>query len=260
MESKVAVVIFGSFIGLIKLVDKKYKVAQVVCEKSKIDKELLDLCNDIEAETVIVEQSSDFEKIIAGDIGICYGFGKKISRKVMRLFGRGIVNFHPGDLRYYRGRHPIGWALIEQKSNLILTSHIITQEFDLGFVVEEELINFDEEDTEYSIRQKVESAILDFFLVRTLTSVFDEQSKFVFIENGRYLPSLANKYDEISSRDHDSGFIIGLLRAKYDYGGIKINGIPVLKAEIVNSLTVSTTDDHLIFSCRDDAVLRVVKK
>ena len=255
-----SIVIFGSFIGLIEVANKHYDLIQVVCEKNKINKKLLDLCKSIQIQIIPIEDLNDFEEVSKANVGICYGFGKKIPKNMICLFQWGIVNFHPGDLRFFRGRHPIGWALIEQKSNLILTSHLITQEFDLGFVIQEKVIYISESDTEFSIIKKVESAIISFFLISTLKLVCKKHLDFKFVKNGRYLPSLANKFNKISSLDHDSGFIIGLLRAKYDYGGIKINGTPVLKAEIINSSDIKNSDDQLTFMCSDDRIIRVVKR
>lgn len=67
------------------------------------------------------------------DYGIQGGTGI-INEKIIKKFKYGILNFHPGDLPYYRGCSAPEWQLNDKK-DIICTSHFIDKGIDSGKIL-----------------------------------------------------------------------------------------------------------------------------
>lgn len=195
----------------------------VFLEIGKIDKKVKGLIETYKCSFYEIDKSSLSILVPDADIGLMFGFGIKLASEIIRRHKNGVVNAHPGDLKLYRGRHPIGWALIEREPKITLTFHKITKDFDLGLIIKNINIQVDELDTEYSLIKKVRLC----FNYSTFSEIFNSLKNTNFtevIKNGRYLPPLAGKFDDIQSADFSSDMLIGISRAKFDYGGILLNG------------------------------------
>ena len=64
------------------------------------------------------------------DLGIQGGTGI-LKSDVISRFGKGILNFHPGDLPKYRGSSAPEWQLIEKKA-IVSTCHLVDEGIDTG--------------------------------------------------------------------------------------------------------------------------------
>lgn len=80
------------------------------------DKELISFLNE-----------SNYTLGIQGGTGI-------IRNEIINSFELGILNFHPGDLPFYRGCSAPEWQLYENK-NIISTCHLIDEGIDTGKIV-----------------------------------------------------------------------------------------------------------------------------
>lgn len=156
------------------------------------------------------------------DVGLMFGFGIKLPRTIISKHKYGVINAHPGSLKLYRGRHPIGWALIERQAKITLTFHKITKDFDLGAIIKVIDIQVTDLDTEKTLINKVRLCFSKSIFDELLSKI-DRKNEHEIIKTGRYLPSLAGRYDDIQSINFSSEMLIGISRAKVDYGGILLN-------------------------------------
>ena len=83
-------------------------------------------------------------------------------------------------------------------------------------------ILIDNFDTEKKVLAKVMLNINRIVLESVLCTV-KNNSNLKMVESGRYLPSLKGKFDDIQSLSYTSSMLVGISRAKLDYGGLLIN-------------------------------------
>lgn len=237
---------FSENIDFIKSVISHYTIVSIICESNKLSKSLQFFAKSNTIEIYPVKEVSSLD-ILNADLGLIFGFGIRLRRNLINSFKYGILNFHPGCLREFRGRHPIGWALIERKDNLTLTGHLIEEDFDLGWVINTAEISIEKNDSELSLVKKVLVLIRKKFLFECVNRLINK--KFMYkIYDGRYLPSLKNKYNKLNSNDFDSSFLIGLSRAKIDYGGFILNGMRVTDLFITKEIKLNKYNEFL---CKD---------
>ncbi|EAZ82672.1 methionyl-tRNA formyltransferase [Algoriphagus machipongonensis] len=72
------------------------------------------------------------------DIGISFGFSKKIKEEIFSSFPMGVLNVHFGKLPKYAGPAPLFWTLKNQEPTLTISFHLIDQDWDAGDLVYEE--------------------------------------------------------------------------------------------------------------------------
>jgi methionyl-tRNA formyltransferase len=70
------------------------------------------------------------------DLGIQGGTGI-LRQNVIDAFGLGILNFHPGDLPYYRGCSAPEWQLVEKKP-VVSTCHLVDTGIDTGKIIDKQ--------------------------------------------------------------------------------------------------------------------------
>ena len=81
------------------------------------------------------------------DIALCASFPALIPDEALAVPPLGILNMHPGLLPRYRGPNPLGWSIRNGDSELGLTVHRMTSEFDAGPIYSQASISItDEED------------------------------------------------------------------------------------------------------------------
>ena len=57
----------------------------------------------------------------------------------------GILNFHPGDLPFYRGCSAPEWQILE-KSEVVCTAHLIDEGIDTGKILSKKVLNVNKDD------------------------------------------------------------------------------------------------------------------
>ena len=93
-------------------------------------------------------------------IGIQGGTGI-IKSNIIQLFSLGLLNFHPGDLPYYRGCSAPEWQLYEQKE-IVSTAHKIDEGIDTGVIL---------------LKKELDVSLKSYVHFRA--SIYPETSKFV---------------------------------------------------------------------------------
>ena len=84
-----------------------------------------------------------FLKKMKYDICIQGGTGL-INKKLISSFNLGIINFHPGDLPYYRGSSAPEWQLWENKP-IVSTCHLVDEGIDSGPIFEKRVLKINTE-------------------------------------------------------------------------------------------------------------------
>ena len=109
-----------SRISLEKLIDLNAQVVGVCTkEKSKFNSDFEDLSffckkNGIPFRYLgmnILKDDYDWIKSFNPDIIFCFGWSNLLKKDILKLPPMGVLGYHPAQLPYNRGRHPLIWAL-----------------------------------------------------------------------------------------------------------------------------------------------------
>ncbi len=85
-------------------INSDYADLTPICINRKIPYILVD---DINKENVV-----DWMDELKSDLIFCFGWSRLIKSDILKLPTVGVVGFHPAELPYNRGRHPLIWAIV----------------------------------------------------------------------------------------------------------------------------------------------------
>ncbi len=88
------------------------------------------------------------------DIFVLYGGFSNIPKKLLNLCPYGILSYHFGDLRKYRGEPPAFWELYNGKKEMIVTVQKLTERIHCGLPVLEKAVEINFNDDLKSLRKK----------------------------------------------------------------------------------------------------------
>jgi methionyl-tRNA formyltransferase len=97
---------------------------------------------------------------LSADIGFSALFAAILKPAVLEIFGRGVVNVHPGYLPYNRGRNAQIWGIVE-KTPVGATLHFMDEGVDTGPIIERLEVAIAPTDTGESVRLKLEQACVE---------------------------------------------------------------------------------------------------
>ena len=136
----------GSYFEVFKNACKKKSVEACIIEKSKVNKSIVDLASRLKIPVFIVTNKLEVEQVVEqfpGRVLVSASFGIIFSTKSIKACDR-VINFHPGDFLYCRGRHPLPLAIIKKIPLMSVTVHEIdSQEIDNGKVLMQASIPID---------------------------------------------------------------------------------------------------------------------
>ena len=113
--------------------------------KPKIQKKLISLR---ESKFFNKLSSKLFHKFLLSrkyDIGIQGGNIGIIPKSIIRLFKKGIINLHPGNLPIYRGSSSPEFQILNNQK-IICTSHFIDDSIDAGYLIKKKKLNLNYSD------------------------------------------------------------------------------------------------------------------
>ncbi len=90
----------------------------------------------------------------------------------------GAYNMHGSYLPYYRGRAPLNWAIINGEKFGGVSLHVMEKKFDTGAVVDQEKVEFADDEYVGQIQPRIAEAALNVFK-RSLDSLLDGNPKTV---------------------------------------------------------------------------------
>lgn len=235
---------FGSEIKIAKLLMKYGNLSVLVCEKKQTTGKLKYFCTTNKIIHHEVESLANLKKIkLLDKIGVIYGFGIILDSEIIQKFKYGIWNIHTGKLPENRGRHPIGWSLINGDKKAWVTIHIINDKIDQGLKLTEHSTLILSSDNEFSIRKRLENIIIKYGFFCAIKNY--KAKKTTNLEVGKYWPSLENKWDDINPKFFKSSFLINLNKAKQSYGGYKVQGKKYKYCKISTKKTNNKLNDFI---------------
>jgi methionyl-tRNA formyltransferase len=107
--------------------------------KPESEKELSDYFNFYSFKSLNSNELEEFLISKNYHVGIQGGTGI-IKSNIIRLFSLGLLNFHPGDLPFYRGCSAPEWQLYEQ-NKIVSTAHKIDEGIDTGEIISKRELN-----------------------------------------------------------------------------------------------------------------------
>jgi methionyl-tRNA formyltransferase len=83
----------------------------------------------------------DFQKLISRgnwsfNLGISFMFSHIFSEEIIKLFNKGIINFHPSLLPLNKGANPVTWAIYNNTSHGV-TAHLVDTAIDNGPILKQ---------------------------------------------------------------------------------------------------------------------------
>lgn len=88
------------------------------------------------------------------DLIIVSSFPYLLPRAIYQFPKYGAINIHAGKLPYYRGYHPLNWALINGEKEIGVTIHYINEGIDSGDILAQEIIEISSNDDINSLKEK----------------------------------------------------------------------------------------------------------
>lgn len=241
---------FGPVVEIAELLEYLTSLTLVVVSKRQLSAEILDFCNVRKVPLLTPTKSADLD-IPANqfDLGFSYGGDIILKRPHIDMFASGIVNLHAGKLPTYRGRHPIGWAIMENQREITITSHLINEEIDRGEIVHEECLPISTAESERDILNKVQQRVCEVILPTLLDIYPDFETKQVL--KGRYLPSFKGQFDTIDPKVLTATEVFNIFRIKRDYGGVMVAGQRFSRCHFVQPDVLDDGANWKIFTCKD---------
>jgi len=150
--------------ALEKIIDLNYDVVGV-CTKQKSSfnsdfKDLSSICenNSIDYKYIQDINSSDnisWIKNLNPDVIFCFGWSSLIKKELLGLAPMGVIGFHPAELPYNRGRHPLIWALALGLKRSASTFFFMKEGADDGDILSQEIFEITLKDDAKSLYTKV---------------------------------------------------------------------------------------------------------
>ena len=124
----------------------------LVCEKNNIPWKYV---KDINAPHII-----EWIKSLSPDVIFCFGWSSLIKKELLSLTDIGVVGFHPTNLPYNRGRHPIIWALVLGLERSATSFFFMEEGADDGDILSQKLFPIAYEDDASTVYSKMEANAL----------------------------------------------------------------------------------------------------
>lgn len=156
-----------------------------------------DICERFSIPYIILNHNSleckNFLKFNEFDIGIILG-SRIIKKHIIEEFKIGIINMHPGLLPENRGLDNIKWAILKNYKQGV-TTHLIDDQIDRGFLIDKQTIDVYEDDSFVDIFMRLQNKEQTMMIeaLRKLENNFIPKEK---IDIGNYYKSMKDE-DEI---------------------------------------------------------------
>lgn len=118
-----------------------------LCDKNGIDCIYVDKTNS-EATRLYIEQKKP-------EIGFVFGWSYLISKDIIEMFPNGMIGFHPAELPFNRGRHPLIWALVLDLKETASSFFRLEATPDTGTLVSQQKVTIGYDDDAASLYKKL---------------------------------------------------------------------------------------------------------
>lgn len=149
---------------LIRLIELNVDIIGVVTKKeSKFNSDFADLSSIAEENSIPIlfcdninkSENVNWIRSLSPDIIFCLGWSSLIKKELLDLPKLGVLGFHPANLPYNRGRHPIIWALVLGLKKTASTFFFMDEGADTGDIVSQKEIDIDSADDASTLYSKI---------------------------------------------------------------------------------------------------------
>lgn len=97
----------------------------------------------------------EFIEKIKPDVIYCFGWSSLLSASVLDSVPKGVIGFHPAELPYNRGRHPVIWALALGLDETASTFFRMDEGADSGPILSQKKISISKQDNARTLYDKI---------------------------------------------------------------------------------------------------------
>lgn len=103
------------------------------------------------------------------DVIMCLGWSQLLDEEMLAMPTIGCIGFHPAELPYNRGRHPLIWALALGLKQTASTFFFMNSKADTGEIISQEKVSIEYTDDAMSLYEKIMSVA-----VKQLEQIVDQ--------------------------------------------------------------------------------------
>jgi methionyl-tRNA formyltransferase len=167
--------------SLRRLVQEGYELSGVVISAKPKDAALQTAARELELavfQPARVNESDFLAEVrdLQPDLCLSIAYNQIFQRPILELVPLGFVNFHPGRLPDYRGRHVISWAMINGETEIGLTAHYADEGIDTGNIILQKTVPVAWSDSCADVERKV-TTMLPQLVVEAVGLIDDGQAK-----------------------------------------------------------------------------------
>lgn len=97
----------------------------------------------------------EFIRKFSPDVIYCFGWSNLLRSEILTLAPKGVIGFHPAEIPYNRGRHPIIWALCLGLKTTASTFFFMDNAADTGDIISQERVEILDTDDAASLYKKI---------------------------------------------------------------------------------------------------------
>ena len=131
----------------------------------------------------VLNNHNDLNKL-SPEVGVLASYGKIVTKEVLDIFPKGIINIHPSRLPKWRGACPVQEQILAGEKNLGISLMVMDEQMDHGPILEQQMIVVNDSDTQQSLLVKgfkigaqMLVKILSFYTERRMLPKGQEHSK-----------------------------------------------------------------------------------
>lgn len=122
--------------------------------------DLSDICNDNNIPIYYTHNVNSIDTKVtistyAPDLLLCLGWSQLLDEEILNIPSIGSIGFHPAELPFNRGRHPIIWALALGLKSTASTFFLMDSGADTGLILSQVAIDIDYKDDAASLYRKI---------------------------------------------------------------------------------------------------------
>lgn len=152
---------------LLKLIELKARVVGVITQSnSSINSDYVDLVPICETNNIpyLIADYNDTDQLkawisnLSPDILFCFGWSRLIKKEILEIPPMGVVGYHPAELPFNRGRHPLIWALFLGLESTASTFFFMNEQADAGDILSQAKISIGKDDDAATLYAKIAEA------------------------------------------------------------------------------------------------------
>ncbi|TSC88640.1 MAG: methionyl-tRNA formyltransferase [Microgenomates group bacterium Gr01-1014_5] len=91
---------------------------------------------------------------LSPEVGVLASYGKIVTKEVLDIFPKGIINIHPSLLPKWRGACPVQEQILAGEKNLGISLMVVDEQMDHGPILEQQVVEIGSSDTQQSLLVK----------------------------------------------------------------------------------------------------------